>query len=89
MGQVSGYELFYELFLGPEPWGFFGPLGLVIFGYVLAKKDKALALIWFIVEWLFIANYLTLVSATPDYWWHIIIILFGGLFTLVYPLWDR
>ena len=85
----GAYDLFYELFLSLEISGYFGPLGLVIIGLFVMKKDKVLGLLYFVVECLFIANYLDLVSATPDYWWHIIIILFGGLFTFVFPLWDR
>jgi len=89
MGQINGYELFYELFLSLELWGYFGPLGLVLIGYVLAKKDVFLCIVWFVVECLFVAQYFMLIDATPSYWWHIFILLFGGLMTCVYPLVDR
>ena len=93
MGQIimiqSAYDIFYELFLSVGISGYFGPMALVLVGYFVAKKDRFLSVLWFIVECLVVSQYLALVSATPDYWWHIIIILFGGLFTLVYPLWDR
>lgn len=89
LAQVTGYDLFYELFLSEEPWGYLGIMGILIFGYVLAKKDKVLGLVWYIIEWLFLANYLSLVEATPFYWWHIIILLIGGFATCVFPLIDR
>ena len=81
--------IFYDMFLSLELWGYFGPLALVIIGYWLMNKDRFLGVLWFIIECLVISQYLVLVSTTPDYWWHIYILLFGGLFTCVYPLWDR
>ena len=77
---------FSEVFYSLEPWGYLGPIGLVIIGYVLSKKDKILGVFWFIVECLFAAHYFELVDATPQYWWHIFLILLGGLFTCVFPL---
>ncbi len=85
----GAYDLFYELFLSPEISSYFGPFALVIVGYFMVKKDKGLGVIAFIVESLFIAHYLYLVGATPAYWWHIFILMFGMLFTVVFPLWDR
>jgi len=87
----GAYDLFYELFLTDEISGYFGPMALIIVGYVIAMKyrNPILNVLYFVVEWLFISHYLDLVSATPAYWWQIFIILFGGLFTLVFPLWDR
>ena len=78
-----------EVFLSLQIWGYFGPLALVIIGYAIARKNMLLGVLWFIVECLFIGHYLDLVSATPQYWWHIYILLLGGLFTCVFPLWDR
>ena len=85
----GAYDLFYELFLSPEISSWFGPIGLVIVGYFVFKKDRILGVLFFVVECLFIANYIELAATTPDYWWHIVILLFGGLFTCVLPLWDR
>jgi len=82
-------DLFTELFLDTGISGYLGPLALVMIGYLVMKRDKFLGVMWFVVECLFIAQYITLVSATPDYWWQIIILLFGGMFSCVYPLWDR
>lgn len=77
IAQISGYELFYFLFLSLNMWGYFGPLMIVIFGYYITKKSISLCLVWFIVESLFIANYLLLLEATPSYWWHIFILILG------------
>ena len=80
---------FIDLFLSTEMIGYIGPLALVVVGWWLVKKDKGLGMIAFIVQSLFIAQYLELVGATPDYWWHIFILIFGMLFTVVFELWDR
>ncbi|GAH89678.1 unnamed protein product [marine sediment metagenome] len=89
MMQGEAYDFFFEFFLSPEVSGYLGPLAIVIFGYFLFQKDKILGVLWFIIECLFMSQYLTLVEATPDYWWQIIILLFGGMFTCVLPLWGR
>ncbi len=70
-------NIFNELFLSTEIWGYFGPLGLVVIGYLLIQKAKALGIFMVIVDSLVISHYLTLVAATPNYWWHIIILLLG------------
>ena len=74
---------FSELFLSTEIWGYFGPLGLVVIGYLLTKKDKSLGIFMFIVDCLVIAHYLSLLDATPDYWWHIIILLLGVISCII------
>ncbi len=80
---------FIDLFLSTDMIGYIGPLALVVTGWYLVKKDKGLGVIAFIVESLFVAQYLELVGATPDYWWQIFILIFGMLFTVVLPIWDR
>ena len=72
-------NIFNELFLSTELWGYFGPLALVVLGFMLVKKDKTLGLVMFIVDSLVISHYLGLVEATPNYWWHIIILLIGAI----------
>jgi len=89
LGQINGYELFYFLFLSDEFYSYFGPLLLVIVGFVLGKKDKVLGVVWFIVECLFVAQYATLLETTPDYIWHFFIILLGGIVVLIPALMDR
>ena len=85
----SAYDLFYELFLSVGMFGYFGPIGVVLIGYVVAKHDANLGVVWFVVECLMIAQYLALVDATPDYWWQVIILLIGGISTCVFPAIDR
>ena len=81
VGYLEGVEdvtnIFYLLFLSTELWGYFGPVGLVIIGWLLTKKEKPLGIFMIIVDSLVIAQYLALVAVTPDYWWHIIILLLG------------
>lgn len=81
--------LLEEIFFNTDMIGYLGPLALVFAGWYFVKKDKGLGVIAFIVESLFIAQYLALVEATPDYWWNIFILIFGMLYTVVLPLWDR
>ena len=73
----GAYDLFYELFLSTDISGYLGPVALVIIGYLLIQKDKPLGIFVIIVNSLIISHYLTLVEATPDYWWHIFILLLG------------
>lgn len=88
-GGLEGVNIFYDLFFSANMWSYLGPMGLVVIGYFLVTKNKILGILWFVLECLFMAQYFTLVPANPDYWWHIFILLLGGLFTCVYPLWDR
>jgi len=84
----TGSGILYELFLSTSMYGYIGPLALVVGGYVLAKKDKGLGVIAFVVQCLFVANYFALIDVTPDYWWHILIILFGGVMVFGFSLAD-
>ena len=70
-------DIFYSLFLSTNMWGYFGPLALVIIGYYVTKKEKGLGIFWIIVDSLVIATYLSLVEASPGYWWHILILILG------------
>ena len=80
------YELFYELFLSVGISGYFGPLALVVIGWFIIKKEKPLGIFFIIVDSLVIATYLSLVDATPDYWWHIIILLLGVIICSIQSL---
>lgn len=82
-------NIFNELFLSTEMWGYLGPMLMVIVGYYLAKREAWLGVFWFIVECLFVSVYLDLVDVTPQYWWNVMILLLGGLFSCVYPLVER
>jgi len=70
-------NIFNELFLSTEIWGYFGPVALVVIGYLLVQKDKPLGIFMIIVDSLIAYHYLTLVDATPGYWWHSIIMILG------------
>ncbi len=85
----SAYDLLFELFLSTGIIGYIGPLAIVVLGHVLAKKDKGLGIIAFMAQCLFAAQYFALIDTTPAYWWHIIIILLGGILTCVVPLMDH
>jgi len=73
----NAYDLFYELFLTLGISGWFGPLALVIIGYLITKKERNLGIFIIIVNSLIIYHYFTLIDATPQYWWHVIILLLG------------
>ncbi len=85
---TTASNIFTELFLSTEMWGYFGPLALVIIGVLLTKKNKELGILLIIVESLLISHYLTLIGDTPEYWWHVIILLFGVILCLIQLL-DR
>jgi H+/Cl- antiporter ClcA len=87
--ELDLYEIFNDIFLSQEMYGYLGVFLLIVGGYIIAQKSVFLGVIWFIVECLFVGQYLSLVDTTPAYWWHIFILLLGGLLTCVYPLWDR
>lgn len=83
---MQDVNILEELFLSTDIWGYLGPFIIVLIGYVLVRKDAVLGVIWFIVECLFIAQYIPLAAVTPFYYWHIFIISVGGVLTLVLPL---
>ena len=70
-------NIFELLFLSTEMWGYLGPVGLVVIGFLLTKKERSLGIFMIIVDSLLIAQYLALIEATPEYWWHVIILLLG------------
>lgn len=82
-------NIFQELFMSTEVWGYLGPLALVVAGLFFVKKERVLFIFFFLIDALFAYNYLQLISTDGLYIWHSIIMLFGALFTLVYPLWGR
>lgn len=91
MIQGDPINWFNEIFYNPtEIFGYFGVLLIIFLGaYFANKKDfKPLTAIWLIFELLALANYLELVEATPSYWWHVVILLFGGILQLAL-LYDK
>ena len=85
--MMQDINIFEELFMSTEIWGYFGPLGLVVLGYFLIKREKPLGIFILIVDSLVIWHYLALVDATPFYWWHIIILVLG-VFSLAFSMWS-
>ena len=82
-------SMFYQLFFSLNMWGYIGPVALVIGGYFITNKEKALGIFFIIVDSLIIATYLSLIEATPAYWWHVIIILLGELLIVGKMISDR
>ena len=80
--------IFYDLFLSTGMWGYFGPLALVVIGFVVTKNERGLGIFFVIVDSLIIAQYLALVGTTPDYWWHIFILIFGVI-TCAFQMWSK
>ena len=81
-------NIFYQLFLSTELYGYFGPLALVVAGFIITKKEKGLGIFFVIVDSLVTAQYLALVGTTPDYWWHIFIMIFGVI-TCAFQMWSK
>ena len=76
--QTEIYQFLQEVFYTPtEIWGWFGPVGLVIFGIFLAKKERFLGLIWIILLSLVTYSYYELATVTAGYNWHALICLLG------------
>ena len=70
-------NIFEELFLTTDMWGLFGPLGLVVISYFMIKKARPLGIFFIIVDSVILAQYFTLVEATPFYWWQSFILIMG------------
>lgn len=83
------YDFYYEWFFSAEIWSILGAMSIVFVGYFAARKDKVLGVFWFIVECLFVSAYAEQVSTTPFYYWHIFIVLVGGILVLVPALMNR
>jgi len=76
-GVSETMNIFFELFLSSNMWGYLGPIGLVVIGYLLIQKEKALGIFMIIIYSLVISHYLSLVDTNPGYWWHTIILILG------------
>lgn len=75
--QVTFWDPIQALFLDTGIGGYLGPLILLIAGFHFGKRDKLIALLFFVVECLMIYQYAQLLSATPNYIWQIFILLMG------------
>ena len=79
-------DLFNELFYSTEIWGFTGVIGLVLFGYWLTKQDKNLGLGYFVIILIMSLSYLPLITT---YYWHLGILLLGGMLVCLVPQLSR
>ena len=72
-------NIFEEMFLSTDIWGWFGPLAIIVVSFLILtnRKLKPLGILFIILEFLTISIYFDLVEATPWYWWNIIILLLG------------
>ena len=73
---MQDINIFEELFLSTDMWGYFGPLALIVVGYLITKKARELGIFFIIVDSLIIYQYLTLANYEL-YMWHVIILLLG------------
>jgi len=65
-------------------WSLFGPAILVTITYFAVKKDVGLGLIWYLVTSLAgFTFYLDMALINPYFFWHILIIVFGGFLVFV------
>ncbi len=64
-------ELFYSL----EVWGYLGPVALVAITYYASRRDRILGIMMFLVDAVVGWQYLMLMSATPGYVWHALIVI--------------
>ena len=69
-------NLFEELFLSLDMWGYFGPLALVVVGFFITQKAKEIGILFIIVDSLIIWKYLDMANYEL-YLWHVIILLLG------------
>jgi len=74
--MMQEINIFEELFLSLDMWGYFGPLALVILGYLITKKERGLTIFFIIVDSLIIWQYLNMANYEL-YMWQVIILLLG------------
>jgi len=79
-----------DLFYSTSIFGWFGPLMIIAVSFAILenKKYKPMGILFVIVEFLIISQYLALVEATPWYWWNIIIMLLG-MILCIGQMWKR
>lgn len=78
-----------ELFFSATYTGWLGAFIIVYVGYVTAKKDKSLGVLWFVVECLFAYMYLDQIRFDGLFLWNSIIVLLGGIMVLVPSLMSK
>lgn len=81
-------DLFTEIFLSTEIWGYFGPLLLVWIGYEITKREKPLGVFYFII--LMVMTFSTYMTNALflDNVWKVLILIFGGLAVCIAPQFE-
>ena len=72
-----------DFFLETNMLGLLGPLAFIVAGFLFGSKNKGVALLFFIVDCVFMAQYADLAYATPFYYWQVLILLIGGFMVLI------
>ena len=83
-------NIFEELFLSVDIWGWFGPLAIIVISFMILtnRKLKPLGILFIILESLIVSEYLALVGDTPWYWWNVIIMLLG-IIICIGQMWSK
>lgn len=85
---MSDVNYLSELFYSPEVWGYLGPLAFISLGYFVARKNKFIGLLWYLVCLLIASTYFTMLEATPNYIWNALVMIFGGGAACIIPILD-
>jgi len=88
IGEMEELDIFHEVFLSHNMWGFFGVVILVIVGFFITKKEKNLGIFMIIIYSLALSQYFTLLETNPIFWWQIIILILGVI-QCIFQLADR
>lgn len=76
-------NIFELLFYSTEIWGYLGVLGVVVFSLAISYKVKGAAAFFFIVLTLMAIDYFARITAGGSYVWHIVILMFGAIMTIL------
>jgi hypothetical protein len=74
-----------NIFLDIGMMGYIAVFMLVLTGFIMNKLNRSLGVLWFVLECLIAYQYFQLLGDEPNYWWHIFILLLGGIITCVFP----
>jgi len=82
-------NLFEELFFSVQPWGFLGPVALVVIGYLLTKREQNAGFFYFILLLASANFYFSLMATEGFYLYHVLILIFGGIIFCLMPAVNR
>jgi len=73
-----------QWFYSPEIWGYVGPIGLVILGFLISGKNRIMGVLYYgILVVMTVAGYFNADFAVNS--WKVIILLVGGLASCLAP----